>query len=64
MKLKLFKDDKIALLEAIRNSVLDTTKVSELHKVLKETRPDLVAKDLTDAELDQRIAELEAKVKR
>lgn len=64
MKLKLFKDDKIALLEAIRNSVLDTTKVSELHKVLKETRPDLAVKDLTDAELDQRIAELEAKVKR
>lgn len=64
MKLKLFKDDKIALLEAIRNSVLDTTKVSELHKVLKETRLDLAVKDLSDAELDQRIAELEAKVKR
>lgn len=64
MKIRLTKSDKIALLEAIKNGLLDTTKVHELHKALTEHRPDLCLKDLSDDELDKRIAELEAKVKR
>lgn len=64
MLIKLSKPEKIELLNALKTGVIDTRKIPALDKVLNEYRPDLAMAELSDAELDARIAELEKKVKR
>lgn len=63
MKIKINRNEKIALLDALQTGVLDTDRVPALKKVFKETRPDIAVKEMSDAELDQRIAELEQKLR-
>lgn len=63
MLIKLSKPEKVELLNALKTGVIDTRKIPALDKVLNEYRPDLAIKELSDEELDARIAELEKKVK-
>lgn len=61
MKIKIERAEKIALLQALRDGELDTSKVPALQKLLNEERPDIIYKDLTDNELNDKILELEKK---
>lgn len=63
MKIKINRQEEFELLQALKDGVLDTEKIPVLHKVLSEKRPDLMAQNLSDEELDVRIKELEAKLK-
>ena len=63
MKIKITRNEKIALLEALKMGVIDTEKIPSLKRVLNEVRPDISVKEISDAELDQRIAELEQKLR-
>lgn len=56
------KTEKIALLKALQSGLLDTNEVQSLKEVLEEKRPDMLIKEMTDEELDQRISELESKL--
>lgn len=63
MLLKIDRPLKLVLLQSIQAGQLDTNRIPELKKILNETRPDIAVKEMSDAELDQRIAELERKLK-
>lgn len=63
MLIKLSKPEKVQLLNALKIGYLETRNIPALDKVLNEYRPDLAIKELSDEELDARIAELEKKVK-
>ena len=64
MIIYLTKNDKVELLKALQTGVLNTSQIATINKVLTETRPDIAIRELSDEQLDARIAELEKKLKR
>ena len=63
MKIVINRAEKIALLEALKMGVIDTENIPSLKKVLNEVRPDLAVKQMSDEQLNERIAELESKLR-
>lgn len=64
MLIYLKKEDKVELLKALQTGVLNTRQIPTLNKLFNEQRPDLAIAELSDKELDEKIAELEKKLKR
>lgn len=64
MLLKIDRPLKLVLLQSIQAGQLDTNRIPALKKVFKETRPDIAVKEMSDDELDARIAELEQKLQK